>query len=102
VLIVVKINCTQDRIKKEVGFIASEYGESAFVMNNIINCESEYNVFARGDGTKIRGLVQTHEGSHPHGTDELAYDPKYPINFLAEKLANGQRYLWTCYRIFYN
>jgi hypothetical protein len=67
-------------------------------MHTVINCESSYNPRALGDNGYSRGLVQIHSYYHPTVTDEMAYDPDFAIEFLAEKLQQGKGHLWTCYR----
>lgn len=97
VQIEVAIDWTEDRIKKEIRDRAQEYNVSAEVMETVIWCESRFNKDALGDGGKSRGLAQIHSYYHPQVLDEQAYDPAFAIKFLAEKLANGQGYLWSCY-----
>ena len=92
----VEYDWTTERIKKEIDDVALEYGVSAKVMHTVINCESNYKKTALGDGGKSRGLAQIHSGYHDV-KDEDAYDPHFAIRFLAEKLSNGQGYLWSCY-----
>ena len=78
---------------------ADQYNVSATLMTKIIACESGFNENALGDNGQSRGLVQIHKPSHPTITDEQAYDAEFAVEFLAEKLSEGQGSLWTCYRI---
>lgn len=100
VLIESRIDWTEERIKSEIDTVAEEYGVSAEVMKTVVRCESGYKTTALGDGTKSRGLVQIHSDFHDV-TDEEAYDPKFALRFLAEKLKEGKGDLWTCYRMYY-
>jgi hypothetical protein len=97
VLIRIEIDWTRERIQKEIETVAVEYGVSAHTMASVINCESQYNTTALGDGGKSRGLVQIHSGYHAV-SDEDAYNPAFAIRFLAEHLKEGDGHLWTCYR----
>lgn len=97
VLIEVVIDWNEERIKEEVKTVAEKYGVSEDVMTKVIQCESQFNKKALGDGGKSRGLVQIHSDYHPV-PDEEAYDPAYAIRFLAEHLKEGRGHLWTCYR----
>lgn len=78
---------------------AEQYNVSAEIMTKIISCESGFNENALGDYGQSRGLVQIHKPSHPTITDEQAYDAEFSVNFLAEKLSQGQGSLWTCYKM---
>jgi hypothetical protein len=89
-------------IENEIALIAEEHKVSSAVMKTVVECESQFNRFALGDGGKSRGLVQIHKGYHPQVTDAMAYDPEYALEFLAKKLAQGKGHLWTCYRMHYN
>jgi hypothetical protein len=100
VLIEIQINWTKERIREEIDTIAKEYGVSAEVMNTVINCESQYNKEALGDGGHSRGLVQIHNEYHKV-SDQDAYDPHFAIEFLAKHLKEGNGKLWTCYRMNY-
>jgi soluble lytic murein transglycosylase-like protein len=101
VLIEARVDWTEERIKEEVRTQAEKYGVSEEVMDTVIQCESEYNKEALGDGGKSRGLVQIHADYHDV-SDEEAYDPAFAIEFLAKHLKEGNGYLWTCYRMNYD
>ncbi len=100
VLIETKIEWNKERIVQEIDTVAAEYGVDAKVMHTVINCESQYNPKALGDGGKSRGLVQIHSGYH-NVSDEDAYDPTYAITFLAKHLKEGNGRLWSCYNMNY-
>lgn len=81
---------------------AREEGVSSSVVLAVIQCESQWHVFALGDHGHSRGLVQIHNLYHPEVSDEEAYDPKFAIHFLIGALKKGQGNQWTCYRLLQN
>ena len=89
---------TKNEVKALIDKIALEKAVSADMLNTIIECESQYNPKALGDGGHSRGLVQIFDSYHPTVTHEQAYDPEFAITFLADKLKVGKGHLWTCYR----
>jgi hypothetical protein len=93
-------NWTRARIEKEIDTQAAKYGVSAEVMRTVVQCESQYNIKALGDGGHSRGLVQIHSGYHDV-SDEDAYDPRFALDFLAKHLQQGKGNLWSCYRMHY-
>lgn len=101
VLIEIQIDWTKEKIIQELETQAQKYGVSSDVMKTVVNCESQYNRYALGDGGKSRGLVQIHSGYHDV-SDEDAYDPAFALEFLAKNLAQGNGKLWTCHRMNYN
>lgn len=66
-----------------------------------IQCESGWDVEARGDGGKSRGLSQIHSGWNPHVTDEMAFDPEYALNFIVDGFKRGDERKWSCWRKYY-
>lgn len=97
VLIEIRVNWTEERIKEEIHSVSQEYGVSEEVMTKVIQCESQFKKDALGDHGKSRGLVQIHSDYHDV-SDEEAYDPAYAIRFLAQHLKEGNGNLWTCFR----
>jgi leucyl-tRNA synthetase len=97
--IVVAVDWTKERIDQEIEAAALKHGVSAEVMRKVVKCESGYKINARGDGGHSRGLVQIHSTYHPTVTDEMADDPAFALEFLAEKLSQGKGSLWTCWRM---
>lgn len=81
-----------------VNQMASQYEVSARTMKKVINCESRFNKNAIGDGGYSFGLSQIFLPAHPNVTKEQALDPKFAIEFMAEKFSQGKARLWTCYR----
>ena len=87
------------RILTEIDTVARKYNVSSSTMRAVVNCESQYNKEARGDGGKSRGLVQIHKGYHPGVTDDMADNPTFALDFLGKALANHQGNLWSCFRM---
>lgn len=77
---------------------AVEANISPSVVLSVIECESQWNERAIGDGTHSRGLAQIHNLYHPDISDEEAYDARFAIDFLVENIAEGRGNMWTCYR----
>lgn len=63
-----------------------------------IKCESSWNPTATGDSGKSHGLAQIHSPSHPTVTRAQATDPKWAIDWMADRWAKGYAHQWTCYR----
>ena len=78
--------------------IAREYNLSPSFLIKVAKCESGLNQYALGDRKMSRGIFQIHKKYFPHITDEQAYDPEWSARFAAEKISNGEGYLWTCWR----
>jgi len=74
-------------------------------MRYIINNESTYDTFAKGDRNYVCpktgevapsfGLVQINTCWHPEVTYAQATNEEFAITFLAMHLAEGRCYLWT-------
>lgn len=76
---------------------SKKWGVSEKEMRRVINCESEFNPRAVGDGGRSHGLVQIFLPAHPHITKAQAQDPEFAITFLAKNLAAGKGRMWSCY-----
>lgn len=73
------------------------YDVSPELMENIITCESSWNITARG-ALGEKGLVQIFPRYWPEESKQ-ADDPFFSINFLGKKLAEGKDHLWSCNRL---
>ena len=96
-----------------MAYTANKYGVSAGLMDEIIGCESQWNVslqsyahytaknvpkgFKVGDREQSWGLVQIHLPAHPNITKAQALNPVFAANFLAENIAAGNPEAWSCY-----
>lgn len=78
--------------------ISVEHGVSWKTVEQVVECESQWNPDAYNASENSRGLVQIHKPSWPDITDEQAYDPEFALTFLASHLKEGNGDLWTCYR----
>lgn len=94
---------------------AQKWGANRHTMASVIQCESQWDVEAKGDYTidgvhfypkKLApagawptsfGLVQIHLPAHPDITKQQAYDPVFAIDYLAHQLSIGKGSQWTCY-----
>ena len=104
---------TVSRVKQLINAKAKEYGVSSYVMNTVVNCESQYVTdiqskhrykkdrphegVVRGQREQSFGLVQIHLPAHPNVKMEQAVDPEFAIDFLAKNLAQGRGAMWSCY-----
>jgi len=67
-----------------------------------IQCESNWNPQALGDGGHSRGLSQIHQPSHPDIAPEQAYDPRFAIDYMVSEMKDGRARQWTCWRNLYS
>ena len=90
---------TKGGIELYINYKATEQGVSPAVVKKVIECESQYKITALGDGGHSRGLVQIHDKYHPDVSDEEAYNPQFAVDFLVQKLKEGQGRQWTCFKM---
>lgn len=84
----------EETIEERIDRIALEYKISTTSLANLVDCESKGDPLA--DNGKDRGLVQINRKHWPDITDAQAFDPEFSLRFAAEKIANGEGYMWTC------
>ena len=78
--------------------VAIEYGIATTTLANLVWSESKWD--PNKDNGDDRGLVQINRYFNPGVTDEQAFDPEFSLRFAAQKIAEGNEYLWTvcnCY-----
>ena len=63
----------------------------------VIECESRFNKNAIGDSGNSYGLAQIHLPSHPTVTRELALNPFWSLNWMAEQWIKGNKKIWSCW-----
>lgn len=80
-------------------YYSEKYNVSGPLMAKVIYCESGNNPNAVGDNGTSFGLSQIHLPAHPHVTVEQAKDIRFATEFMAKAFANGDEWMWTCYRI---
>lgn len=78
--------------------VSIRHGVNPSVVKAVITCESQWNPRALGDSGHSRGLVQIHDEYHDI-PDEVAYDPKFAIDFLVSNLKEGNGSMWTCFNM---
>lgn len=81
--------------------LAVKEGVSPEKVVNTIQCESEFNPDAVGDGGTSFGLSQIHLPSHPSIKREQALNPDFAIHFIVSEFKAGRASKWTCYRKLY-
>lgn len=89
---------SKEELKELTRQIAEKWDVPRETMEQVVECESQWNTNALNKSENSRGLSQIHQASWPDISDEQAYNPVFALNFLAEKLSKDQGYLWTCYR----
>lgn len=80
-------------------YYSDKYNVSASLMAKVIYCESSNNPNAVGDNGTSFGVSQIHLPAHPHVTKEQAKDIPFAVEFMAKAFANGDEWMWSCYRI---
>lgn len=78
---------------------AAKYGVNADHLYATIQCESNFEIDARGDHGLARGLAQIRSDYHPEVSDAEADDPSFAIEFLASAFAHGRAHEWSCARM---
>ncbi len=74
--------------------IANEYEISGLTLLNLIESESEWDIWASGDNGDACGLVQINKRFFPE-EHERCYDWEYSMRFAAQKISEGLEWLWT-------
>lgn len=88
---------TKEQMVSYAEEVSIRHGVNPSVVKAVITCESQWNPKALGDSGHSRGLVQIHDQYHDI-PDEVAYDPRFAINFLVSELKQGNGDMWTCFR----
>lgn len=96
VIIPKKATYTQDEVRVLVKFYADLYGISSVDMMRVVDEESDFLQYAKGDGGHSLGVCQIHSSNKI--PDAKRYDPHWCLDWMAGKIANGQGRLWTAYR----
>lgn len=78
--------------------MAYKYNISASDLKRTIKGESGWKPTAIGDGGYSIGMCQIHLPSHPSVSREQALDPKFCLEWTAEKFSQGKARMWTAYR----
>lgn len=88
----------EEDVLEYIDKVAKDKNLNASLMKNVIDCESEFNPRAVGDGGDSLGLVQINMPSHKYISPEQAYNPHFAIDFMADMWSKGHADAWTCYR----
>lgn len=68
-------------------------------LKKVVNCESLWDITARGDNNLARGLSQIRSDYHPDISDAQADDPEFALNYMATKWSEGEASEWSCTKI---
>ena len=87
----------------DIGTLATQIAEEHHLnvdhFKTVVNCESQWNITAVGDGGLAHGLVQIRSDYHPDVTIQEADDPTFALEFMANAWENGQQSQWSCWRM---
>lgn len=90
---------TCETVQECIIHYSDKYDVSASLMAKVMWCESRYNPNAVGDNGTSFGISQIHLPAHPTVTKEQATDIEFATEFMAKAFANGDEWMWSCYRI---
>lgn len=85
--------------KREIALAEAKMGLKPNILLRTLECESNLNPKAVGDGGTSFGIAQIHLPAHPSISKEEALDPYFSITWAAEQFAAGNARMWTCWRI---
>jgi hypothetical protein len=100
---VVAVEWTQEDVRALAVEKAKEYGLHKGRFLKTLECENNFNAkgqsehYYKGKREMSFGSAQIHLPSHPGITQEMAEDPEFAITFMAQKWANGEARIWSCY-----
>lgn len=77
---------------------AAKYGVNRDHLYKTLECESNFDIDARGDDGLARGVAQIRSDYHQEISDEQADDPAFAIDFMAKAFAQGKASEWSCWR----
>lgn len=94
-------------LEKQVEFYTSVYGGNSDLNKRVIDCESQWNTKALGDGGRSYGIGQFQKPSFDNlsrlmGEELNYYSPHDQIKLLVWSIANGYGNQWTAYRAIKN
>jgi hypothetical protein len=85
-------------IEQMIDMAAESHSIATTTLYNLIWAESRLD--PKADNGYDRGLAQINREAWPEITDEQAFDPEWALNWTAQKIADGESYIWTvcnCY-----
>lgn len=80
---------------------AADYEISSKELAGTLWCESRFKTDAVGHNGNPHGIAQIFLKYHPDVSLEEARNPTFPIRWTAEKFAQEDAHLWTCWRTLY-
>lgn len=94
-------------IQGQIDYYSLLYNVDKNISSKVIQCESQYNVNAIGDGGRSMGIAQFQEPSFNRLSrlmgEELEYtSPHDQIKLMVWSIANGHGREWTAYRAIIN
>ena len=92
---------TTDDYKTIATADAVRYGLNIDHFLATINCESQFNPDAKGSMGEI-GIVQILPSAHKDIPIEKMKDAIWSLNWMAQKWANGEQNLWSCWTKLYD
>lgn len=107
-MVLLALSSTTPSIPEKIVHYADKWSVPVEVMTNVIVCESngsttvQSQFYKNGKQEQSYGIAQLNIEANPSITLGEALDPDYSLNYLGEKLANGQGKLWSCFRKEYN
>lgn len=92
-----KENYTPVEVRQLAIYYADKYNVDTQSMLLTIDAESEFKQYAKGDGGKSKGACQIHDSNGIPTADRN--NPRFCLDWTAQKIADGQARLWTGYKI---
>jgi len=96
VVLTVKENYTRYDVYNLALYYADSYGIPYQHMLLTIDGESDFQQYAKGDGGKSLGACQIHSSNKI--PTEKRNDPRFCLEWTAQKISSGQARMWTAYR----
>lgn len=96
VVFTVKENYTRYDVYHLAMYYADSYGIPYQDMLLTIDGESDFQQYAKGDGGKSLGACQIHSSNKI--PTEKRNDPRFCLEWTAQKMSSGQARMWTAYR----
>lgn len=98
---------TTDELKAMATEIAKEHHLNVNRFLKTIECESNWDVYAKGDYVKGEptsfGLAQLHYPTRDWGVaTSTAYEPRFALETMAKKWENGEQRRWSCWSALYD
>jgi len=102
-----ELEISQQPIAKQIDHFAILYGVDGSLVKKIIDCESQGNIEALGDGSRAYGLLQYHKSSFERHAklfgEKLDYYSSYDqIKLGTWAISKGFGNEWTAYRAIKN